>query len=120
MTTESPSTRGKRIANLATEVIAKHVEVERVVLFGKVARNEAGEGSDVDLLIGCRATVNLGELEETIVAELKSRGIDVVDDKKIPMAVDLALRHTWDIDAGGGSGVINRIRKHGITLYPKG
>lgn len=119
MIVENPSTKGRRIANEVAGIIGARNEVDRVILFGNVAKEQASESSDVDLLITCNVHADLNKTEEGIIAELRANGYEVVGEEKPPMAIDIAVRHSWDVDSGGGNGVISRIRKHGIILYPK-
>lgn len=39
------------LANYVPDIVSKHPEIKRIVLFGSVARGDAVPGSDVDLLL---------------------------------------------------------------------
>ena len=86
------------------EVLARHPEVERVILYGSRAKGNFKPGSDIDLtLVG-------DKLDPTIIARID----DELDDLLLPYRFDLAIfaRITH-------SDLLDHIRRVGVAFYEK-
>jgi predicted nucleotidyltransferase len=69
----------------ATEIIVKEVNPTRIVLFGSQARGDAGEESDIDLLIIVGSYEEIEESRFEILTSLYGKL------SKVPYAIDLLL-----------------------------
>ena len=67
------------------EQIKRRFSVERLSVFGSVVRGEAGEGSDVDVLVvfDRKATFDLFMDLKFYLEELLGTGVDLVTDKAL-------------------------------------
>lgn len=86
------------------EVLSRHAEVERAVLYGSRAKGNFKPGSDIDLtLIGHR-------LDERI----RSRIDEELDDLMLPYKIDLSLfAHLTH------AGLVDHIQRVGMPLYDR-
>jgi len=96
------------IQRVATR-IGEAIDAERVVLFGSHARGEAGEGSDVDLMI----------IAESELPRFKrSRELYKLF-RPYPFAMDLIVYTPAEIDKGKRSAIsfVSTVLREGKTLY---
>ena len=82
----------------ALRILAAHqaelrvLGVERVSVFGSVARNEAGEDSDVDILVEFTPGVRVGMFEFLDIQETLSRLLGAEVDLATPASLHPGLR----------------------------
>jgi predicted nucleotidyltransferase len=81
-----------RLSECAPE-IRRRFSVKALSVFGSVARGEAAEGSDVDVLVAFKqkATFDLFMDLKFYLEELLGRGVDLVTDKAIRPQVRRAI-----------------------------
>ena len=93
------------IQNTITSIAKKYPEIEKIILFGSYARNEAFETSDIDLIITKPKKIR-PMLVFTLVGEIS-------DTLKKPVEI---FRES-DVDSK--SDFNKNITKEGITIYEK-
>jgi predicted nucleotidyltransferase len=87
------------------DVLAKHPQVERAVLYGSRAKGNYKPGSDIDLtLIG----------GDDLTLEVLYRILDELEESTLPYTFDVSIfRQISDPD------VIDHIRRVGVVLYER-
>lgn len=84
--------------------------IDRIILFGSVAKGTSHPGSDIDLLI----------VTDKRTPELVDSLYDLVVDYSIELAVDISLKiYPADEFENSRSPFIYRIKKEGIELWKK-
>lgn len=88
-----------------SDVLAKHPQVERAVLYGSRAKGNYKNGSDIDLtLIG----------GDDLTLDVLYRILDELEDSTLPYTFDLSIfRQIGDPD------VVDHIRRVGVVLYER-
>ena len=86
-------------------------DAERVILFGSHARGEAGENSDVDLMIVA---------ESDLPRFKRSRGLHMLF-RPYPFAMDLLVYTPGEVERGKNSPVsfVSQVLREGKTLYAR-
>ncbi|MBN2233294.1 MAG: nucleotidyltransferase domain-containing protein [Deltaproteobacteria bacterium] len=88
------------------DVLARHPEVERAILYGSRAKGNYRNGSDIDLTLR-------GD-EHRLNTTLLFRIMRELDDLLLPYTFDLSIfHHIADTD------VLDHIRRVGMTFYEK-
>ena len=100
--------------NTMEEIIRRIVDVakpDRIVLFGSAARGEAGDQSDLDLLVIKRGAFHRRRLAQDIYVRLIG----------IPVPVDVLVLTPEDIDALKDSigTIVPAALKEGIEIYAR-
>ncbi|MFT3887994.1 MAG: nucleotidyltransferase domain-containing protein [Arachnia sp.] len=82
----------RRFAPKILDIVARHKGTDRVLVFGSVARGEAGPNSDVDLLIEFHPDASLFDLSalELELERLLSCPVDVMSLRSTGRAADHA------------------------------
>jgi len=84
------------------EVLARHPDVEKAVLYGSRAKGTHHPGSDIDL------TLRGKHLDHALLTLIENE----LDDLMLPERIDLSLFETLTHPA-----LIDHIRRVGVTLY---
>lgn len=99
----------KALRQWASEVAARHREVERVGYFGSYARGNWGVGSDLDLLVVVTDTDR----------PFEKRGLEY-DTTVLPVPADLLVykKAEWESMQGKGGGFPESVSKETVWVYP--
>ncbi len=101
----------RRVGEAVAELAGRRPEVERVVLFGSLARGDAVPGSDADLLM------LLTRSDRPFVDR-----IPLYIPDGCPVAVDVFpyTRSEWEDMLASGHGFLRRALGEGLTIYERG
>ena len=97
------------------DAIVAEARPERVILFGSRARGDAGDASDVDLLVVDSEPFN----EQRSRRQLCVRLYDAVARFRVPTDILVYARHEFDYWSDSLNHVVGRAAREGKVLYER-
>jgi len=97
------------------EAIVREVDPEEIWLFGSRARGEAGEHSDVDLLVVEREQFGDGERRWQHLSRL----YELAAERRVPVDILLYSRNEVDLFGGHAEHIVGTVLLNGRRVYER-